>query len=258
MKEKIKNFFKLDKPISIVQIFLTVLFVVCLVVSNIISGRVFNFFGQSMTSAVIIFPITYILSDLFSEVYGYKYSRLTCYLAFTLNLFVVGILALSTTLPLMYGGVDISKELLGTTFACTLASFIAFVIGDFVNDKIFAKMKQKHQGLTNHKGFTFRAILSSFAGELVDSCIYLPLAFLVFNPIMSVTEVLIMIGIQVGLKTAYEALILPLTTFLTKKVANYEYNLNYKDKQNHQININEWLYVREANIEDKVKEDNEK
>ena len=108
-------------------------------------------------------------------------------------------------------------------FVC-MASFIAFVVGDFINDKIFAKMKRNHQGLTNHKGFCFRAILSSFAGELVDSCIYLPLAFLVFNPIMGVVDVLIMIVLQVSIKTVYEALILPLTTFITKKVSKYESN----------------------------------
>lgn len=103
---------------------------------------------------------------------------------------------------------------------------MAYVVGDFVNDKIFAKMKKNHSELTDHKGFAFRAILSSLAGELIDSCIYLPLAFLVFNPIMTFVEVLTMIGIQAGLKTLYEALILPLTTLFTKKVAQYESKIN--------------------------------
>ena len=58
-----------------------------------------------MTSAVIIFPITYILSDLFSEVYGYKWSRLTCYLGFVMNLFMVGIFYLVSVLPVLDPGV---------------------------------------------------------------------------------------------------------------------------------------------------------
>ena len=86
MKNKIKNFFTFEKPVSVLQIILTVLFVGTLMVSNIISARLFNFFGFGMTCAVVVFPITYILSDLFSEVYGYKWSRFTCYLAFTMNL----------------------------------------------------------------------------------------------------------------------------------------------------------------------------
>lgn len=221
-----KKLFTFDKPISVLQVSLTVLFVGALMISNIISSRLFNFFGFGMTGAVIIFPITYILSDLFSEVYGYKWSRFTCYLAFGINLFAVGIFYLVTCLPaIIPAQAEAFNMILIGTFSCTMASFIAFIIGDFVNDKIFAKMKKNHQGLKNHKGFALRAILSSFAGELVDSCIYLPIAFLVLNPIMTITEVLIMIGMQVAIKTLYEAIILPLTTFLTKKVSAYEYSL---------------------------------
>lgn len=226
MKNKIKNIFTFEKPVSALQVILTVLFVGALMVSNIISARLFNFFGFGMTCAVVVFPITYILSDLFSEVYGYKWSRFTCYLAFAINLLAVGAFYLATCLPaLIPAQEEAFNTILIGTFSCTMASFIAFVIGDLVNDKVFAKMKKKHAGLKNHKGFALRAFLSSFAGELADSCIYLPLAFLVLNPIMTANEVLIMIVLQVSLKMAYEVIILPLTTFLTKKASEYEYNL---------------------------------
>lgn len=228
MKNKIKNFFTLEKPVSVLQILLTVLFVGALMISNIISARLFNFFGFGMTCAVVVFPITYILSDLFSEVYGYKWSRFTCYLAFAMNLLAVGVFYLATCLPAVIPAqAEAFNTILIGTFSCTMASFIAFVIGDLVNDKVFAKMKKKHAGLKNHKGFALRAFLSSFAGELADSCIYLPLAFLVFNPIMTFSEVLIMIVLQVSIKMTYEVLILPLTTFLTKKASEYEYNLQH-------------------------------
>ncbi len=226
MEGKNKKLFTTDRPISMLQILLTILFVGALLISNIISARLFNFFGYAMTSAVIVFPITYILSDLFSEVYGYKWSRFTCYLAFGVNLLAVGVFYLVSCLPASIPAqAEAFNSLLIGTFSCTMASFIAFVVGDFANDRVFAKMKQKHTGLNNQKGFAFRAILSSLVGELTDSCIYLPLAFLVFNPIMTVEQVLIMIGLQVSLKIAYEIIILPLTTFLTKKVSRYEYAL---------------------------------
>lgn len=232
MKNKIKNLFTFEKPISILQVLLTILFTGALLISNIISARLFNFFGNAMTCAVVVFPVTYILSDLFSEVYGYKWSRFTCYIAFIINLLAVGIFYVVSSLPAVIPPqAEAFNSILLGTFSCTLASFIAFVVGDFVNDKIFAKMKNKYQGLTNHKGFAFRAILSSFAGELVDSCIYLPLAFLVFNPIMTPLAVLKMIALQVILKTAYEVIILPLTTLLTKNVAKYEYNLQIKKEK---------------------------
>ena len=77
------------KKISKLQLVLTVLFVVCLLVSNIITGKQVQLpFNIVMTGAVFLFPITYILSDLFSEVYGYKWSRFTCYLGFIMNLFI--------------------------------------------------------------------------------------------------------------------------------------------------------------------------
>ena len=225
MKQKIKNLFTFDKPISPLQIILTILFIAILMISNIISARLFDFFGFAMSCAVVVFPITYILSDLFSEIYGYKWSRLTCYLAFAINLLAVGIFYLVSCLPAVIPAqAEAFNSILLGTFACTMASFVAFVVGDFTNDKIFAKLKKKHQGLTNYKGFGFRAVLSSFAGELVDSCIYLPLAFLVFNPIMTITDVLIMIGLQVSIKIVYEIIILPLTMFITKKVGKYEEN----------------------------------
>lgn len=209
-----------NKSISTLQVILTILFVASLMISNIISARLFNFFGYGMTCAVIVFPITYILSDIFSEVYGYKWSRITCYIAFAMNLFAVLIFLIVNNMPAIIPEQAKSFEtILIGTFSCTLASFIAFVIGDFANDKVFEKMKKNNK---THKGFCLRAILSSIAGEIVDSTIYLPLAFLVFNPIMTIKEVLIMIGLQVSIKTIYEIIILPLTTFIMKKVSAYE------------------------------------
>lgn len=215
------------KNISPLQNILTIIFIAVLLISNVISSRIFDLFGFNMTSAVFLFPITYILSDVFSEVYGYAWSRRTCYTAFIINLIMVIIFAIVSILPVgddPYNAMvaDSFRMILNGSFACSVASIVAFVLGDFVNDKVFAKMKQKHEGLTNHKNFGFRAILSSFLGELVDSIVYLPLAFLVLNPIMSVKDVSIMIVLQVLIKTTYEVCILPVTTLIVKKVSNYE------------------------------------
>lgn len=224
--DKIKNIFVTDKPMSKLQILLTVVFVSTLLISNIISARLFDFFGYSMTCAVVVFPITYILSDLFSEVYGYKWSRFTCYLAFFVNLCAVGVFFFVAQLPAVIPQqAEAFNTILVGAFSCTLASFMAFIVGDFLNDKVFAKMKEKHSGLKNQTGFASRALLSSFIGELADSCIYLPVAFLILNPIMTVDAVLVMIAMQVSIKMVYEIIILPVTLFLTKKVSNYEFNL---------------------------------
>ena len=74
---------------SELQTALTICFVVCMLVSNIITAKQVQFpLGITMTGAIFIFPITYILSDVFSECYGYRWSRVTCYMAFAANLFM--------------------------------------------------------------------------------------------------------------------------------------------------------------------------
>ena len=86
-----------------------------------------------------------------------------------------------------------------------------------VNDKVFRRMKKKHPN--ELKGFGWRAILSSLAGELVDSLIFLPLAFLGQMPIATLA---VMTICQVGIKTGYEVVILPITRFVVKLVSKYE------------------------------------
>lgn len=208
------------RKISVLQLVLTVLFVVSLLVSNVITSKqVLLPFDIVMTGAVIIFPITYILSDLFSEVYGYKWSRFTCFLGFAMNLFMVLIftLVIKTPAPEFWTNQEAFETVLGNTPRILFASLLAFVIGDLVNDKVFAKLKKNYPD--SHKGFGFRAILSSVCGELVDSVIFLPLAFI---GTMSIETILIMIFVQVSIKTLYELLILPITRILVKKVSNYE------------------------------------
>ena len=209
-----------EKKISILQMILTLLFVVSLLISNIITSKQMLLpFGIVMTGAVVIFPITYILSDIFSEVYGYKWSRLSCYLAFIFNLFMVIIfsIVIKSPSPDYWLNQEAFEVVLGSTPRILFASLTGFVLGDFINDKVFKKMKDKH--LDNHKGFTFRAMLSSLCGELTDSLIFIPLAFIGTMPV----KTMVIMGItQVLIKTGYELLILPVTNVLMKKVSKYE------------------------------------
>lgn len=210
----------MKKKISLLQMILTLLFVVSLLISNIITAKQMLLpFGIVMTGAVVIFPITYILSDIFSEVYGYKWSRLTCYLAFIFNLFMVIIftIVIKSPAPDYWLNQEAFEIVLGNTPRILFASLTAFILGDFVNDKVFKKMKDKH--LDNHKGFTLRAIISSLCGEVTDSLIFIPLAFIGTMPV----KTMIVMGItQVLIKTSYELLILPVTNVIMKKISNYE------------------------------------
>ena len=206
--------------VSELQTYLTVLFVAALLISNVITAKQIQLpFGITLTGGVYIFPITYILSDLFSEVYGYRWSRITCYLAFGANLLMVGFfeLAIISPAPVWFENQDAFKAVLSSTPRVLAGSLAAFVVGDFANDKIFKKMKEKHPN--DHKGFGFRAILSSLVGELVDSVIFFPIAFLGAMPISALLGT---IAIQTVIKTAYEVIILPVTRLAVGAVSKAE------------------------------------
>lgn len=209
----------MKKKISELQCFLSITYVVALLVSNIVANKQLVLpFGITMTGAVFVFPITYILSDLFSEVYGYRWSRITCYASFLANLFMVGVFqfVISTKAPAYWPNQEAFSTVLGSTPRILFASLVAYVIGDMMNDKVFRRMKGSNETI---KGFGLRAFLSSVVGELCDSAIFIPIAFIGQMP----AETLVIMGItQVSLKLTYELIILPITTILTKKVGQYE------------------------------------
>ena len=209
--------------ISKLQMVLTTLFVVSLLISNVITSKqVLLPFNITMTGAVFIFPITYVLSDLFSQVYGYKWSRFTCYLAFAMNLFMVLVfsIVIETPAPSYWTNQEAFQTVLGNTPKILFASLLAFVVGDLVNDLVFQKFKDKHPN--DHKGFGFRAIVSSFCGELIDSLIFLPIAFLGEMPVETLVQMTV---VQVVIKTGYEIVILPISRMVVLKVSEHETDL---------------------------------
>jgi len=211
---------KLSTKISTLQAILTVLFVSCLLISNTVASKILLLpFGITMTSGVIIFSLTYILSDVFSEIYGYKWSRFTCYLAFAMNLLMVIVyqIVISTPFPSYWEHQESFQIVLGNTPRILFASLTAFVIGDFANDIVFEKMKRNYKN--SHKGFGLRAIVSSLIGEIIDSAIFLPIAFIGIMP----AKTLVIIALtEVSIKVAYEIMILPLTSFIVRKISKYE------------------------------------
>lgn len=219
IKTNLKN--KKREKVSPLFLLLVVVNTTAMLLSNIIACKVFSIGIGVLPCAVIIFPITYILSDVFSEVYGYEWSRKSAWISFTMNLFMVFVFKIAIILP-SANGTDLS--VLGSTPWQLFASLSAYMIGDLMNDKLFRKLKNKH----GQNKFWLRAILSSLVGELSDSLIYIPLGmyllpklFLGFE-FMTIEQILIAIPLQAIIKTSYEALIVPITTFIVKKIRKYE------------------------------------
>ena len=208
------------KSYSSLKLILTVIFIVALLVSNVITWRQIALpFWITMTWAIIIFPITYILSDVFSEVYGYRRSRITCYMGFACNLVMslTFMAVINMKAPEYFTNAEAYSAVLWNTRRVLCASLLAYVVWDFVNDKVFQKMKAKHPH--DNKWFGWRAILSSLAWETVDSWIFIPFVFLGTMPI---NTLLITILTQVILKVAYEMIVLPITIIVTEKTQKYE------------------------------------
>jgi uncharacterized integral membrane protein (TIGR00697 family) len=188
-----------------------------MLVSNIIAVKLVSLGSLIVPAAVFVFPITYILSDVFSEVYGYKISRITAWYAFGANLLMVLVFKLVIVLPgAPFWGEENQKALemiLDGTWRILIASLTAYMIGDFVNDVIFQKMKEK-QG---DKKFGLRAFVSSVAGEGLDSIIFITIAF-------GGTDFFSWIAIisQWGVKVLYEVIILPITILVVKKIKKME------------------------------------
>lgn len=93
---------------------------------------------------------------------------------------------------------------------------LAFLFGDFVNDVIFQKMKEQS---ANSKSFGARAIISSVFGELVDSLVFFPIAFIGEMPVKTLA---VMAMVQVLMKVGYEIVMLPITRSVVKKVSTHE------------------------------------
>lgn len=209
----------MKKQISTLQTVLTVISVVAILLSNIVVNKQIQLpFGITVSGGLFVFPISYILSDLFSEVYGYKWSRFTCYLTFALNLFMVLVFTLVLKAPsATYFENQVAFELvLGNTPRILIASLSAFVLGDWVNDKVFQQMQNKHKGI---EGFTKRAFISSVCGGLVDTSIF---GILAFAGVLSIKDIIIINVAETVLKLIYELMVLPLTKKLTIMTLNYE------------------------------------
>ena len=230
-----KNIFKKamgTRKVSPVFILLVVLNTIAMLIANIIACKVFSIGFAVLPCAVIVFPITYILSDVFSEVYGYEWSRRTAWIAFISNLIMVLFFTIANAIP----GVDnetsdAMRKVLGTTPWSLAASLVAYMIGDLMNDKVFRKLKEK-QG---EKGFCLRAIISSLVGELCDSCIFIPLGmnilpklFLGFE-FMSWEQIAIAIPAQALCKTLYESCIVPITALIVKATKKYEHSISIEN-----------------------------
>ncbi|MBR4809555.1 MAG: queuosine precursor transporter [Bacteroidales bacterium] len=191
---------------------MAVLFTVCLISSNLFATKVFAIWKINLPGAVVVFPISYILNDCISEVYGYRKARLVIWMAFAMNLMVVLLGQLVVWLPgaAFWDGAEHFNYMFRMAPRVALASLLAFLVGSNLNALVLSKMKLASGGA----GFGWRAILSSVVGEFADSLIFMPIAFW-GTPAKTLGAMMLA---QVTFKVLYEIVILPVTSLVVRKV----------------------------------------
>lgn len=193
--------------------FLGVLFTSCLLISNVVANKLIQFGPWSLTAAVIIFPLSYIIGDVLAEVYGFRAARRVMWFGFAMNALMVGLFTIVSHLPVpvWFESGAAYNTVLGNTPRLFAASMLAYIVGSWINATVLSKMKAKSNG----KGFGFRAIISTLLGEIFDSLIFVPFAFFGNMPFAELIKMMIL---QVTFKTVYEIVILPVTSVVVKKV----------------------------------------
>ena len=207
----------MKEKVSVPFMLLGILFNVCLITANLLETKVIQVFGITVTAGLLVFPISYIINDCIAEVWGFKKARLIIWSGFAMNFFVVAVAQIAVALPAapFWEGEEGFNFVFGMAPRIVVASLAAFLVGSFLNAYVMSKMKIASGG----KNFSARAIWSTIVGETADSLIFFPLAF---GGVIPVKELLLMIGIQVVLKSMYEVVILPVTVRVVKAIKKIE------------------------------------
>ena len=203
----------MKEKVSVPFMLLGLLFNVCLIAATLLEPKVIQVGSLTVTAGLLVFPISYIINDCVAEVWGFKKARLIIWSGFAMNFFVValGLIAVAIPAAPFWEGEEHFNFVFGMAPRIVAASLMAFLVGSFLNAYVMSKMKVASQG----RNFSARAIWSTVVGETADSLIFFPVAF---GGVIAWKELLIMMGIQIVLKSMYEVIILPVTIRVVKAI----------------------------------------
>jgi queuosine precursor transporter len=163
---------------------ITAVFVTTLIISNIIAVKIVQIGPLALPAAVILFPIAYIFGDILTEVYGYSRARQVIWIGFFCNLLAVAAIWIAGLLPAapfwtanLYEtptqAQTAYQAILGFTPRLLLASFLAYLVGEFLNAFVLARLKVKTHG----RYLWLRTISSTLVGQAADSLVFITVAF---------------------------------------------------------------------------------
>jgi queuosine precursor transporter len=193
-------------------------FVAILLLSNVIgAAKIATLGGWEFGAGILFFPVSYVIGDVLTEVYGYSRARRCIWVGFAALLFMAFMSWVVVSLPPAAGwtGQSAYESVFGQVPRIVFASIAAFWAGEFVNAFVLAKMKI----LTRGKHLWSRTIGSTFFGQAVDSLIFYPLAFL---GIWSTEQVMTVMVTNWLLKVLWEAVLTPVTYVVVGALKRHE------------------------------------
>lgn len=203
---------------------ISVFFVSVLLISNIASTKIVDFGIFTFDAGTLLFPLSYIFGDILTEVYGYKRSRKVIWLGFFMALLMSLVFIIVGKLPASpdWPNQEAYNAILGMTPRIVFASLIAYALGSFSNAFVLAKMKI----WTNGKKLWARTIGSTLVGELVDSSLFILIAFAGLLPSSLLVTLIIS---NYVFKTLVEVILTPVTYRVVKFLKERE-GEDYYDK----------------------------
>lgn len=225
MKNRVENNCEYVSNIFVV---ISVIFVVCLLLSNLIAGKIIQIANVALPAAVILFPVTYIFGDIFTEVYGFRKSKTIIWMGFACNAFAVTVYVVTLRLPYpdFWNGQEAFSVVLGTTPRVLVASLFGYLAGEFTNSIILSKLKVKMDG----RKLWVRTISSTVVGEAFDTAIFIIVSFW---GTMGNAVLIQMMLFQYLWKVCYEIVLTPFTYAVIKwlktreGIDTYDYNIKY-------------------------------
>lgn len=187
-------------------VIIVAIFITCLITANITAVKLIDLFGFVLPAAILIFPLSYIVGDVITEVYGYRQARRVIWLGFLCNLIAVLAIWIGQVLPPVsfWDGQGAYERILGYAPRLLFASFLAYLLGEFANSFVLAKMKIATEG----RWLWMRTIGSTLVGQGLDSMVFISLAFWGAMPSKTLVTAIVT---QWLAKSIYEAIVTPLT-----------------------------------------------
>ncbi len=187
-------------------VIIVAIFTTCLITANITAVKLVAVVGLIVPAGIVIFPISYLCGDVLTEVYGYAQARRVIWLGFLCNLLAVAAIWIGQVLPAAPGweAQPAYARILGYTPRLLVASFLAYLAGEFANAAVLAKMKVA----TGGRWLWTRLIGSTLVGQGLDSPVFITVAFVGTVPSAALGGAIVT---QWLAKVAYETAATPLT-----------------------------------------------